>query len=252
MSLSSRGWERVCHTTTSLLVQVRPGPRSLRACRKSCYLGPPGGSWRGLSYRRHATRDPERESLSVVFGRTVPLAWTVSPPHGHTSAATVPPRPWRGGRSAINAQIAIRGLPEDFDRWAALGCTGWSSVEVLPAFIRLEDEVDFGEAPYHGRGGPIPISRAPVEQWGAVEQAFRTAALDLGYAWSDDHNAPQSTGVSPWAMHRRADARVSTNDAYLEPARHRPNLTIRGHVLADRVMFEGKRAVGVRVQTTAG
>ena len=157
-----------------------------------------------------------------------------------------------GGSSAINAQIAIRGLPEDFDRWAALGCTGWSSAEVLPAFIRLEDEGDFGEAPYHGRGGPIPIYRTPVEQWSAVEQAFRTAALELGYAWSDDHNAPQSTGVSPWAMHRRADARVSTNDAYLEPARHRPNLTILGHALVDQVMFEGKRAVGVRVQTTAG
>ena len=83
-------------------------------------------------------------------------------------------------------------------------------------------------------------------------QAFRTAALELGYAWSDDHNAPQSTGVSPWAMHRRADARVSTNDAYLEPARHRPNLTILGNALVDRITFEGKQAVGVRVRTTAG
>lgn len=157
-----------------------------------------------------------------------------------------------GGSSVINAQIAIRGLPEDFDRWAELGCTGWSSAEVLPAFIRLEDDVDFGDAPYHGRGGPIPIYRAPVEQWGAVGQAFRTTALDLGYAWSDDHNAPQSTGVSPWAMHRRADARVSTNDAYLEPARNRSNLTILGNALVDRVTFEGKQAVGVRVRTSAG
>jgi choline dehydrogenase len=157
-----------------------------------------------------------------------------------------------GGSSVINAQIAIRGLPEDFDRWAELGCTGWSSVEVLPAFIRLEDDVNYGDASYHGRGGPIPIYRAPVEQWGIVDQAFRTAALELGYDWSDDHNAPQSTGVSPWAMNRRADARVSTNDAYLEPARHRPNLTIVGNALADRITFEGKKAVGVRVRTTAG
>lgn len=70
-----------------------------------------------------------------------------------------------GGSSVINAQIVIRGLPEDFDRWAELGCTGWSSAEVLPSFIRLEDDVNFGDAPYHGRGGPIPIYRAPVEQW---------------------------------------------------------------------------------------
>lgn len=157
-----------------------------------------------------------------------------------------------GGSSVINAQVAIRGLPEDFDRWAALGCTGWSSAEVLPAFIRLEDDVNFGDAPYHGRGGPIPIYRAPVEQWGTVDQAFHTAALELGYGWSDDHNAPQTTGVSPWAMNRRAEARVSTNDAYLEPARTRPNLTILGNALVDRITFEGQKAVGVRVRTTAG
>ena len=157
-----------------------------------------------------------------------------------------------GGSSVINAQIAIRGLPEDFDRWAELGCTGWSSAEVLPSFIRLEDDVNFGDAPYHGRGGPIPIYRAPVEHWGLVDQAFRTAALELGYTWSDDHNAPQTTGVSPWAMNRRAEARVSTNDAYLEPARRHPNLTILGNALVDRITFEGKKAVGVRVRTTTG
>lgn len=157
-----------------------------------------------------------------------------------------------GGSSVINAQVAIRGLPEDFDRWAELGCTGWSSAEVLPFFLRLEDDVNCGDAPYHGHGGPIPIYRAPVEQWGVVDQAFRTAALELGYRWSDDHNAPQTTGVSPWAMSRRAGARVSTNDAYLEPARSRPNLTILGNALVDRIAFEGKRAVGVRVRTPAG
>lgn len=157
-----------------------------------------------------------------------------------------------GGSSVINAQIAIRGTPEDFDRWAELGCTGWSSAEVLPLFIRLEDDVNFGDAPYHGRGGPIPIYRTPVEQWGRVDQAFRTTALELGYGWSDDHNAPQTMGVSPWAMNRRAGARVSTNDAYLEPARHRSNLTIIGNALVDRIMFEGKKAVGVRVRTPTG
>jgi 5-(hydroxymethyl)furfural/furfural oxidase len=155
-----------------------------------------------------------------------------------------------GGSSTINAQIAIRGMPEDFDRWAELGCTGWSGEEVLPSFMRLEDDINFGDAPYHGRGGPIPIYRAPIEQWGAVDRAFRSAALDLGYGWSDDHNAQQSTGVAPWAMNRRAGARVSTNDAYLEPARHRSNLTIRGDALVDRILFEGKKAVGVGLRTT--
>jgi len=157
-----------------------------------------------------------------------------------------------GGSSTINAQCAIRGVPEDYDHWAELGCAGWSSAEVLPAFRRLEDDLDFGEAPYHAGGGPIPIYRAPVEQWGYLDRAFRTTALDLGYPWAEDHNAPHSTGVSPYAMNRRAGRRVSTNDGYLEPARSRANLTIIGDSLVDRVIFDGRRALGVRVRTASG
>jgi 5-(hydroxymethyl)furfural/furfural oxidase len=152
-----------------------------------------------------------------------------------------------GGSSAINSQVAIRGMPEDFDAWAADGCEGWSWSDVLPAFIRLEDDADFGDLPYHGRGGPIPICRAPQEGWGGVDRAFCAAALDLGYPWADDHNAPGTTGVSPFASNSRNDVRVSTNDAYLEPARNRPNLTIHGDALVDRVRFAGRRATGVRV-----
>lgn len=163
---------------------------------------------------------------------------------------------WRGrgmgGSSAINGQIAIRGMLEDFDLWAELGCTGWSGAEVLPDFVRLEDDQDFGDAPYHGRGGPIPIHRAPLDEWGAVDRALREAALDLGYGWADDHNAPDSTGVSPYAINNRQGVRVSTNDAYLEPARGRGNLTIRGDVLVDRVLFEGRRATAVRARTPGG
>ena len=101
-----------------------------------------------------------------------------------------------GGSSAINAQVASRGMPEDYDRWVELGCRGWSSAEVLPTFVRVEDDLNYGGQPYHGRGGPIPINRDPVEQWGAVSRAVREAALALGYQWSDDHNAPHSTGVT--------------------------------------------------------
>ena len=100
-----------------------------------------------------------------------------------------------GGSSAINGEIAIRGMLEDYDRWAEQGCLGWSGEEVLPYFNKLEDDLDFGDAPYHGRGGPIPVCRMPVEQWSAQDRAIRAAALDLGYGWSDDHNAPFSTGV---------------------------------------------------------
>jgi 5-(hydroxymethyl)furfural/furfural oxidase len=163
---------------------------------------------------------------------------------------------WRGrgmgGSSAINGQIAIRGMLEDFDLWAEMGCSGWSGRAVLPDFVRLEDDQNFGAADYHGQGGPIPIYRAPVEHWGAVDRALRSAALDLGYGWSEDHNAPDSTGVSPYAINSRDGQRISTNDAYLEPARGRSNLTIRGDVVVDRVLLSNRRATGVRARTSDG
>lgn len=157
-----------------------------------------------------------------------------------------------GGGSTINAQTAIRGVPEDYDRWAELGCTGWAWTDVLPSFRRLEDDLDFAGAPYHGRGGPIPVYHAPIAQWGPLDRAFRTAALELGYPWAEDHNAPESTGVSPYAMNRCAGRRVSTNDGYLEAARSRVNLTILGDSLVDRVVFTGRRATGVSVRTATG
>ncbi|MDB5475794.1 MAG: oxidoreductase [Phenylobacterium sp.] len=158
---------------------------------------------------------------------------------------------WRGrgvgGSSAINGQIAIRGVPEDYDEWAAAGCRGWSFAEVLPAFRRLETDGRFGERDYHGDAGPIPIYRAPVSRWGAVDQALAEAALDAGHPWEPDHNAPGTTGVSPYAINSRDGARVSTNDAYLEPSRGRNNLAVFGGAHVDRVLFDGDRAVGVRL-----
>ncbi len=172
------------------------------------------------------------------------------------STAQEPRLYWRGrgmgGSSAINGQIAIRAMPEDFALWVEEGCTGWSWPEVLPAFIRLEDDLNFGDLPYHGRGGPIPVYRAPQEHWGAVDRALCEAALDLGYGWHEDHNAPDSTGVSPYAINSRNGIRVSTNDGYLEPARARPNLTIQGDTVVDRVCIEGNRATGVVAVTPEG
>ena len=115
------------------------------------------------------------------------------------------------------------------------GCTGWAWADVLPAHIRLENDHDFGDRPYHGRGGPIPVRRLPEEEWGAVDRALAEAATALGEPWADDHNAPDSTGVSPYAVNAGQHGRVSTADGYLEPARNRPNLEIVGDVLVDRV-----------------
>ncbi len=157
-----------------------------------------------------------------------------------------------GGSSAINGLIALRGEPDDFDRWASMGCAGWSSDEVLPSFVRLEDDLNFSDPSYHGCGGPIPINRIPLEEWGPVDLALRRAALDLGHGWSEDCHAPGSTDISPVALTMRDDVRVSTNDGYLEPARGRSNLTIIGDALVDRIVFEGNCATGVRLHSADG
>ncbi|GLY75622.1 GMC family oxidoreductase [Actinoallomurus iriomotensis] len=158
---------------------------------------------------------------------------------------------WRGrgagGSSSINGQIAIRPPMEDFDDWAAAGCAGWSAEDVLPYFVKLEDDEEFGDEPYHGRGGPTPIFRTPRERWGTVDAALGAAALAAGHPWAPDVNAPRASGVSPYPINSRSGRRVSVNDAYLEPSRSRPGLTIRGDALVDRVVFAGDRAVGVRV-----
>jgi choline dehydrogenase len=159
---------------------------------------------------------------------------------------------WRGkalgGSSTVNAQIAIRGVPAAFDGWAERGCEGWSADEVLPLFDAIEDDAETGTVPGRRRGGPLPVFRAPERDWGAVDRALRDAALALGYPWKADLNAPRGEGVSPYPINSRAGRRVTTNDGYLEPARGRPNLEIRGEALVDRVLFEERRARGVRVR----
>ena len=166
--------------------------------------------------------------------------------------AQVPQVYWRGrglgGSSAINGQIAIRAVPEDFARWVESGCHGWSFEEVLPYFCRSEQDLRFANEPYHGAHGPIPIYRAPLNLWGAVDQALCEAALDDGIPWAPDHNAPGALGVSPYAINSLNGARVSTNDGYLEPIRGRNNLTIAGQAVVDRVLFEADKAVGVVAQ----
>jgi choline dehydrogenase len=157
-----------------------------------------------------------------------------------------------GGCSAVNVQVAIRGIPEDYNEWATTGCTGWSYDDVLPSFVRLESDADFPDLPYHGNVGPLPIERPPRGAMGPVDIALADAALSLGYGWCDDHNSPDGTGVSPAAHNSRGGVRVSTNDAYLEPLRGAKNLKIAGGTLVERVLFDKYRAKGVLARTAEG
>ncbi len=152
-----------------------------------------------------------------------------------------------GGSSAVNGVVAIRGTPEDYDDWAALGNDEWSWQSCLPYFRKLEDDRDFG-GDYHGRGGPIPIVRWKDDELMPVQRAFQEACRAAGYPDSADHNVPETTGVGSWAMNRVGSLRISTAIGYLQPARHRLNLTVRGGCHVHRVLFEGDRAVGVEVE----
>ena len=161
-----------------------------------------------------------------------------------------PPEPyWRGrgvgGSSSINGQVAIRPPLDDFDEWTAGGGQRWAPERVLGSFMRLEEDLWYGPSDIHGADGPIPISRADLESWGELDVAFRSALIDAGHPWTPDCNDPHATGCSIFAFNAREDIRVSTNDGYLEPARSRTNLDVRGDHLVDRVCFRGNRATGV-------
>ena len=152
-----------------------------------------------------------------------------------------------GGCSAVNGHIALRGTPEDFDEWAAWGNPEWSFSKVLPFYRKLENDRD-AQGDFHSTSGPIWIERPRNDTWQPVNRAFHEAARDLGYADVWDHNDPRSTGVGPWPRNRRDGIRISTAIGYLNPARHRLNLTVRPLSHTHRVIVERGRATGVEVE----
>ncbi|HEY8333903.1 MAG TPA: GMC family oxidoreductase N-terminal domain-containing protein [Tardiphaga sp.] len=158
---------------------------------------------------------------------------------------------WRGkglgGSSMMNGQIAIRGVADAFDEWAALGCTGWSAKDVMPLFAAIEDDEEFGDSEGHGRGGPLPVYRAPADKWGPIDSGLRDAALAAGYPWCSDVNGADGEGAACYPINSRNLRRISTNEGYLEPARDRANLEIRGKALVDRLVIEDGQATGVVV-----
>ncbi|MHB8375772.1 MAG: GMC family oxidoreductase [Dehalococcoidia bacterium] len=156
-----------------------------------------------------------------------------------------------GGSSAVNTAIALRGQPADYDKWAALGNPLWSWERVLPAFRKLETDLDFG-GPYHGKTGPIPIRRHTREELVPYQAAYLDACRELGYPDAIDHNDPESTGYAPHPMNKRGALRISTAIAYLGPARGRPNLTVLAETDVVRVLFERGAATGIEARTKDG
>ena len=164
-----------------------------------------------------------------------------------------------GGSGSVNGQVFLRGLPEDYDSWAEAGNTEWSYVNVLPFFRQAETDMDVRDD-FHGSDGPIPVRRVPRQEWLPVYEAFHQAALDAGFPNDPDMNNPETTGTGPVPMNNPGNIRMSAALSYLNPARHRLNLTVRGGVAARRVVFDthgelvepstgSPRAVGVEVES---
>jgi choline dehydrogenase len=152
-----------------------------------------------------------------------------------------------GGCSSTNAVFALRGSPADYDAWAAAGNAGWSFEDLLPYFIRLENDEDFGDAPWHGEGGPIPIRRYRTAELTAVAAAGLDAFEAIGVETVADHNAPGAVGAGLLPVNCRNGVRVSTALAYLPDPEERPNLRVRCETEVAAVILDGNRAVGVRL-----
>ncbi len=146
-----------------------------------------------------------------------------------------------GGSSSINGLLYIRGQAQDFDHWRQLGNAGWSFDDVLPFFRKAEDQTR-GESELHGAGGPLAVS--DVERHPLCE-AFIEAAEQAGFPRTDDFNGASQEGAGYYQLTARNGRRCSTARGYLRPARGRSNLTVISRAHASRILFEGRRAVGV-------
>ena len=154
-----------------------------------------------------------------------------------------------GGSSSMNAMLYVRGRPLDYDGWEAQGAPGWGYADVLPYFIRAEDNVR-GASEYHGAGGPLRVSeqRSPRP----MNRRWIAACEAVGIRRIDDYNGPEQDGVSPFQVTQKDGRRFSAADGYLRPALSRPNLQVRTNATVLGVELEGGRAVGVRIGTRRG
>jgi choline dehydrogenase-like flavoprotein len=148
-----------------------------------------------------------------------------------------------GGSSAINAMVYLRGQREDYDGWAALGAAGWGWDDVLPYFMRAENN-ERGASALHGSGGPLNV--ADLRSPHPFALLFVQAATQAGLPANDDFAGATQEGAGLYQVTQKNGERWSVARGYLEPARSRSNLVILTDALATRILFEGKRAVGVR------
>jgi choline dehydrogenase len=163
-------------------------------------------------------------------------------PHLNRRSMHTPRGKVLGGSSSINGLVYIRGNAQDFERWAAEGAAGWAYRDVLPYFKRAETRAEGGNE-YRGGGGKLQTCYGTVSN--PLHAAWLAAAGQAGYPRTEDVNGFQQEGFGRMDMTVGGGRRCSTANAYLKPAMRRPNLKVITHAMATRIVFEGRRAVGL-------
>jgi choline dehydrogenase len=152
-----------------------------------------------------------------------------------------------GGCSSINGTIALRGMPSDYDEWAALGNDEWTWEKTLPYFRRIESDQDFQNSDFHGDTGPLPIVRTPDHELVPLQKAFLRRMPGQRVRVCGRSQRPSHEWRPADPMNLRGDLRISAAIAWLNPARGRPNLESRACCLVNRILFDGTRATGVEI-----
>ncbi|TLZ05195.1 MAG: choline dehydrogenase, partial [Gammaproteobacteria bacterium] len=186
---------------------------------------------------------PSALSIPMNMARYDWRYYTEPEPHLNGRRLHTPRGKVLGGSSSINGLVYVRGNPLDFERWEAEGAAGWSYQDVLPYFKRAERRAEGGDE-YRGGDGPLETRRGLLTN--PLHAAWLEAGRQAGYALTPDMNGFQQEGFGHLDMTVGGGRRCSAANAYLRPAMRRGNLTVRTHALATRVLFEGRRAVGVR------
>ena len=202
----------------------------------------------------YPVRERLPESLKYVYGADGTIwegehIWKFRARATDRAYIDIPRGKVTGGSSAVNDAQFLRAMPDDFDRWASWGNPEWRYEKVFPYLRKLEADQEFDDE-FHGSAGPITSSRHSPNEWGPQQHAFYRACLDAGFPDCPDHNRPDSTGVGPLAFNIDGRVRVSTALAYLDPARDREGLTVKPQCLVHGIIFEGRRAVGVRAASS--
>jgi choline dehydrogenase len=155
-----------------------------------------------------------------------------------------------GGSSSLNYMVYARGCRGDFDRWEALGASGWSYADVLPYFIKSETNASFQDK-YHGQNGPLQVKHVATTD--PLNEIFLEAALAAGFPRNDDFSGAEAMGFGRYQATIGPMGRSSTAEAYLRPAlENHANLRVVTHAMTTRIVFDGTRAKGVEYVTTEG